>query len=315
MPKVSIIVPVYNTEKDLPRCIDSILAQTYTDFELILVNDGSTDFSGKICDEYATKDNRIVVIHKENGGVSSARNIGIKNSTGEWISFVDSDDYLMQFFLQNFAMDENNDMEICGIEVVGGDNYIHCINDVKKQYVGSSIRDLCLTIFNHRYITSPCAKIIKKSFILEHKILFDTKITIAEDTLFILNCMLYSNSIMIYGYVGYCYVHPLDITRKYNITVLQLKYNLVEMNNVAINLSEKFAFSNKILTNRINEFQYSIFQQTLRTISDQEKIKQLTLYRQLKLYKYRFRMTLKERVFHVLSYAFPKWFYLHIKNE
>ena len=91
---ISIIVLVYNTEKYLRRCVDSILAQTFTDFELLLIDDGSTDSSGVICDEYAQKDSRVRVFHKENGGVSSARNLGLDNSNGEWISFVDSDDEL-----------------------------------------------------------------------------------------------------------------------------------------------------------------------------------------------------------------------------
>ena len=93
-PVLSIIVPVYNVEKYLARCIDSILAQTFTDFELILVDDGSTDNSGEICDEYAGKDPRIIVIHKENGGVSSARNHGLDIARGEYITFVDSDDQI-----------------------------------------------------------------------------------------------------------------------------------------------------------------------------------------------------------------------------
>lgn len=96
MPIVSVIVPVYNTEQYLPQCIDSILTQTFTDFELILVNDGSTDNSGAICDEYAQKDNRIIVIHKENEGQSSARNVGLKIKKGEFITFVDSDDYYLE---------------------------------------------------------------------------------------------------------------------------------------------------------------------------------------------------------------------------
>jgi len=94
MPKISVIVPVYNTEKFLHRCIDSILAQTFTDFELLLIDDGSKDNSGKICDEYAAKDSRVRVFHKENGGVSSARNMGLDNSRGEWVVFVDSDDWV-----------------------------------------------------------------------------------------------------------------------------------------------------------------------------------------------------------------------------
>lgn len=86
-PKISVIVPVYNVEQFLPRCINSILAQTFTDFEVLLINDGSTDNSGRICDEYAKKDNRIRLFHKGNGGVSSARNIGLKNVKGELICF------------------------------------------------------------------------------------------------------------------------------------------------------------------------------------------------------------------------------------
>ncbi len=91
-PKISIIIPAYNVEQYLSRCVDSILAQTYTNFELLLVDDGSKDKSGAICDEYAAKDTRIHVFHKANGGVSSARNIGLGNAHGEWTVFVDGDD-------------------------------------------------------------------------------------------------------------------------------------------------------------------------------------------------------------------------------
>lgn len=94
MPKLSVIVPVYNTEKYLRECIDSILAQTFTDFELILVDDGSTDSSGAICDEYANKDKRIRVIHQENGGVTRARKAAMRIATGRWISCIDSDDWI-----------------------------------------------------------------------------------------------------------------------------------------------------------------------------------------------------------------------------
>ena len=92
--KVSIIIPVYNTEQYLSRCIDSILGQSFTDFELLLIDDGSTDGSAKICDAYAEKDSRIRVLHKENGGVSSARNLGLNEAKGEWVVFVDSDDWI-----------------------------------------------------------------------------------------------------------------------------------------------------------------------------------------------------------------------------
>ena len=93
-PKISVIVPVYNTEKYLHRCIDSVLAQTYKDFELLLIDDGSKDSSGAICDEYAARDSRVKVFHKENGGVSSARNAGLAIASGDWIMHLDGDDWI-----------------------------------------------------------------------------------------------------------------------------------------------------------------------------------------------------------------------------
>lgn len=99
-PCVSVIVPVYNAERWLRCCVDSILAQTFTDFELLLIDDGSKDNSGAICDEYALKDSRVRVLHKENSGVSSARNVGLDNALGEWIAFVDADDYINRDYLE-----------------------------------------------------------------------------------------------------------------------------------------------------------------------------------------------------------------------
>ena len=98
---VSCIIPVYNTQKYLHRCIESVLAQTFTDWEMLLIDDGSTDASGSICDEYAVKDKRIRVFHKENGGISSARNVGLNYAQGEWIFFVDSDDSLPKTSLES----------------------------------------------------------------------------------------------------------------------------------------------------------------------------------------------------------------------
>ena len=104
MPKISVIVPIYKVEKYLNRCVDSILHQTFTDFELILVDDGSPDNCGKMCDEYAEKDSRVVVIHKKNGGLSDARNKGLDwvfaNSNSEYVVFIDSDDYIDERYLE-----------------------------------------------------------------------------------------------------------------------------------------------------------------------------------------------------------------------
>lgn len=127
MPKISIIIPVYCVEKYIHRCIDSILAQTFTDFELILVDDGSPDNCGKICDEYAEKDDRIHVIHKENGGLSGARNAGIdwsfEHSNSEWITFIDSDDWIHPKYLEAMYIAVNEtgcDISICAYEETEG---------------------------------------------------------------------------------------------------------------------------------------------------------------------------------------------------
>ena len=121
MSQISIIVPVYNVEKYLSRCIDSILNQTFDDFELILIDDGSPDHSGAICDDYAKKDNRILVIHKENGGLSDARNAGINIASGEYIMFVDSDDYIskdMCEILYQRIIKDKSDMALCSVRGV-----------------------------------------------------------------------------------------------------------------------------------------------------------------------------------------------------
>lgn len=113
---ISIIVPIYNVEKYVEKCVDSILKQTYINFELILVDDGSTDMSGKICDKFKKEDDRIKVIHKKNGGLSSARNEGVKLATGKYIGFIDSDDYIDKTMYEkmfNKAIEDDSDIVIC----------------------------------------------------------------------------------------------------------------------------------------------------------------------------------------------------------
>lgn len=117
MPQISVIVPVYNVEKFLPRCIESVLAQAFTDFELILVDDGSPDNCGAICDEYAAMDSRIRVIHKANGGAASARNCGLDAASGKYIAFVDSDDSVHEKYLSimhDAMIRHGADLVLCG---------------------------------------------------------------------------------------------------------------------------------------------------------------------------------------------------------
>ena len=135
--KISIIIPVYNCEKFIANCIDSVLQQTWRDYEIIIVTDGSTDSSGKICDEFARKDDRITVIHQENYGVSHARNIGLLHATGEAISFIDGDDTLeseMYEVLIQAMQEHNADISHCGYKHIVGEE-IRLVHDTKRVLV------------------------------------------------------------------------------------------------------------------------------------------------------------------------------------
>ena len=166
MPTISVIVPVYRVEPYIHRCVDSILAQTYTDFELILVDDGSPDNCGEICDEYAQKDSRVVVIHQENGGLSAARNAGIDwsfaNSDSQWLTFVDSDDWVHEEMLR-LLLDANiqhgTHISICSYVETSGKTIDIQMSDSQ---VWKS-KDFYLT--KHVNATIACAK-------LYHKLLF-----------------------------------------------------------------------------------------------------------------------------------------------
>ena len=117
-PRVSIIIPVYNVKKYLPECLDSVLNQSYKNLEIILVDDGSTDGSEKIVDEYKKKDQRIVVVHQKNQGQSGARNTGVKKATGDFVSFIDGDDQIKPSFIKELikSIEQNGSLAVCGME-------------------------------------------------------------------------------------------------------------------------------------------------------------------------------------------------------
>jgi glycosyltransferase involved in cell wall biosynthesis len=161
MPKISVIIPVYKVEEYLRKCLDSVLAQTFQDYELILVDDGSPDNCGKICDEYALKDSRIRVIHKQNGGLSDARNAAMDIITGEYISFIDSDDYVLPTHLEELysaLIETDSDLAIGNITSVSEDK----LNP--KFYCPATGRTVLegLSVFNT--LNQPCAwaKLYKK---------------------------------------------------------------------------------------------------------------------------------------------------------
>ncbi|MCI7766514.1 MAG: glycosyltransferase [Oscillospiraceae bacterium] len=186
---ISIIIPVFRVEKYLPRCIESVMAQTYKNIEIILVDDGSPDSSGRICDEYAAKDPRIRVIHKDNGGVSSARNAGLDIAEGKYICFVDSDDYIHENYarrLYSAVSEKNADIASCGFfryaDGVMLKKQKHQYPDAVEYNSSQHFYDLFCNDFR---ASVPWNKIYRSDIIRENKIKFPEDIRPGEDSLFV----------------------------------------------------------------------------------------------------------------------------------
>lgn len=202
---LSVIVPVYNASQYLHDCIDSILAVDRQDMELLLVDDGSTDNSGTICDEYADKDKRVKIFHKPNGGVSSARNVGIGNSQGKWITYVDADDKATEALL-NFIPDEDVDLVCFNWEYTTGERE----NEILKNYVYKE-KELKSFLSQHLvdYVfRTPWAKLFKREILLNHNIRFDERFSLGEDNLFVTEYLCVIKNIMTRSDIGYSYTRP-----------------------------------------------------------------------------------------------------------
>lgn len=211
-PKISIIVPVYNVEQYLPRCIDSILNQSFADFELLLIDDGSKDKSGAICDEYADKDDRIRVFHKKNGGVSSARNVGLDNAKGEYVIFVDSDDYLKMNALQ-IANTIKDDLVVASYEVKGyrSSNMIH--DSVRYTRKSECLDYLSKKLLESHTLHAPWAKFYNRYIIECNNIRFIESLKLGEDICFVFNYLSYCNTLRFTDKVIYCY--EMETPRQY----------------------------------------------------------------------------------------------------
>lgn len=208
MPKISVIIPVYNADPYLRQCIDSILNQTFTDFELLLVNDGSTDCSGSICDEYAGLDSRVKVFHTTNRGVSAARNLGIDKASAEWITFVDSDDWVESNYLSVFF--KNPLSQHCVV-------FQRILFDNEKLKYGIpwyNYKDILLKypfvpelvyykILHNGFVT---AKLYNRIVIQCNNIRFHEEISMHEDLLFVWTYLCYIKEIQLYSSVSYHYM-------------------------------------------------------------------------------------------------------------
>ena len=236
--KISVIVPVYNVSKYLSFCIESIINQTYKNLEIVLINDGSSDDSGKICDKYAKKDERIKVIHQKNMGVSNTRNLGIKLSSGEYLTFVDSDDVL------NYKCIELLISKISENTFVMGK-----ISLFEKEILNNNNRDKDFELSDNnliilaemRIINSPCCRLYNTKILKDNNILFDNNLSLGEDLLFNLEYMNYVNRVYILNQNLYYY-------RRLNNDSLSSKYNK-NMKEIQLLLFDKFTsfFEKKIM--------------------------------------------------------------------
>lgn len=221
---ISIIVPVYNVEPYLAQCIESILRQTYRNFELILIDDGSTDRSGTICDEFAAQDSRIRVIHQPNGGVSRARNTGIAVAKGVWLCFVDADDFVLPHYLESFSPDEyeNYDFIYQGCLHYSGNKCTPGRNASETSYDSIALRNIGELLS----LKGPMCKLYKASIIKKYNLMFPLDMPQGEDTVF--NYSYFSHILSVRSLSSQKYVHRVDVpcsaSRKIHPPEVLLRY-------------------------------------------------------------------------------------------
>ncbi len=234
----SVIVPIYNVEEYLPTCIESVLSQTFSDFELILVNDGSPDSCPKICDEYAKKDNRIKVVHKVNGGLASARIAGIKVALGDYVFNLDSDDLIENDTLEcayKLIKDTNCDLvsfaykwvengKTVNITDDGIDEGLYNRSDIEKYIYPKILMDKNMNHISY-YLAG---KAVKRDLITPHQLNVSEKISLGEDLCCVIPCYLNANSVYISKKTAYLYsVRHNSLSKEFNSKQIYLVENII----------------------------------------------------------------------------------------
>lgn len=250
-PQISIIVPVYNVEPYLRKCLDSILVQTFTGWECVLVDDGSTDVSGGICDEYAAKDPRFIVVHKHNEGVSEARITAFEHSKGKLVTFIDADDFVSSEYLEKLSkpiLEDDADMVSCSFY----DVYGHECNGAPIPFVGQYAKnDLRNFIANHYFYDKEtkragmprflCTKLVKREFVKE-ALSYGKGLWFGEDQIAVFCILLKINKLHLLGDRLYYYVHyAQQTTKRYNLSLWKslitmfIKYEELDYSKIAQN--------------------------------------------------------------------------------
>lgn len=239
--KVSIVVPVYNAEKSLKDCVESIINQTYGNWELWLVDDGSRDCSGQICDEYEMADARIRAVHKRNEGVSIARNTGLERATGEYVIFVDSDDYLEADALEK-AVDVIHKSKT---DVVMFGFYYHyaesgeCVQNILSEtFVGNTeefVSEMFGEMFGKELLNPPWNKLVKRELLIQNKVFFESDFSICEDMIFTIGILEKCSKIAFLNLPLYHYIY-----KKEDNLVNKFHANYFEALSFYINKTKKY---------------------------------------------------------------------------
>lgn len=269
--KVSIVIPVYNSSKYLDKCINSIINQSYSNIEVVLIDDGSKDDSGSICDNYAKKDNRVHVYHQKNSGVSTARNNGISKANGDYVTFIDSDDFVHQDYIQKLVDNLKSDsLSVCQIENYYGRDIVENKDDKNIVLNKNQFIELCTMYL----LNTPCCKLYNLDIIKKSKILFDTKLSLGEDLLFNLDYLKNVNGIVITNRKLYYY-------RKDDNNTLSTAYN-PDMLNIQLLLFDKYTdfFENTKMNNNELRIFDSYRLSTLKIIIENEfRNKKISFYK------------------------------------
>ncbi|NJX15155.1 glycosyltransferase family 2 protein [Tamlana crocina] len=236
-PLISIIIPVFNSQEHLEKCLSSILNQTFKDFEIIIINDGSTDNSLSICESFEKNHNNIKIYSQNNAGVSIARNNGLDKASGSYICFVDSDDWLDEKFLENFDYSIDSDLQMQGLIIWKEDGNKFETIKFPQKCISNNIIDAIELAEKNNIIRGPYVKLFKSSIIKTNNLNFNPDIAYGEDMIFVFEYLMHISTISITSYAGYYYAHRNNesLTNKYIPFNMRFKFN-----NEIISLRDKF---------------------------------------------------------------------------
>lgn len=280
---ISVIVPIYNAERTLRKCIDSILIQTYKNIEIILINDGSQDSSGHICHEYLLLDERVVLYETQNRGVSSARNLGLDKMRGEWVTFVDSDDWVNDSYIQNLYSSACDEVDL----VVSSAVLVNHSSPYKYSYTKTKIsQNNFEDLFNGFDLdkrTSPWGKLYATQVIKDNNLRFVQGMHIGEDAQFLYSYLVSCRNVIISSHMDYfyCYDTVGSLTKKIN-PVESEKMSLFEMKKAIDLLIEKRSIQGEIALTKLRRLEGYYIHRVITSVYNyrppyKERIKDLKL--------------------------------------